>query len=430
MRARESFFSLALMAGLALHTPALDASLHTLGDDIHAIVESQGDGVLRVLADLGAGVDRMTNGVVWDRSHLVVATPLLALAERILVEMPGGESVAGRFLGLDPITGLGVVRADASLPASIPLAGRLVSSGGSVVTVGGGGEERIVALGQVTGIRDSRDARRPPDLYQLSMPFSSECIGSAALDINGNILGFVNGSQVRTRAGLRLASVIPVGWARRGIERLIAGGHDLGYGFLGVTVEESEPQLPGLRVIEVEPAGPAEEAGLHAGDRILNVNDHSVLSADGLVEAVVYTPAGAVLRMAIGRADSTFVLTACLGSRRARGGDRNPKSELLGRRTISVRSSGGNDTARAGTIVPVEPDEEPASNLSAGGETALPLDSAVAEIANSAMNEVPRISAGRPERDILLMARVRELEQQVSGLRLSLEECGLSLGPD
>ncbi len=70
-------------------------------------------------------------------------------------------------------------------------------------------------------------------------------------------------------------------------------------------------QIPdGVFITEVEAGGPAEQAGLLAGDIIVDVNDTVITDADQLIELVGQFKAGDVLQVKVYRAEGLLDLTA------------------------------------------------------------------------------------------------------------------------
>jgi len=56
--------------------------------------------------------------------------------------------------------------------------------------------------------------------------------------------------------------------------------------WLGVFLEQGESKDKGARITHVYPSGPAARAGLHVGDTILKVNDHTIEHPADLIELV------------------------------------------------------------------------------------------------------------------------------------------------
>jgi serine protease Do len=89
-----------------------------------------------------------------------------------------------------------------------------------------------------------------------------------------------------------------------------------GSGYLGAYVEETKD---GVKVMDVRPASPADEAGLQVGDVILAVNDRKISSRDELLQRLWQRKPGARVRFTLKRDGQDLEIEAVLG--------RNPDDE-------------------------------------------------------------------------------------------------------
>jgi len=89
-----------------------------------------------------------------------------------------------------------------------------------------------------------------------------------------------------------------------------------GSGYLGAYVEETKD---GIKVMDVRPASPADEAGLQVGDVILAVNDRKIGSRDELLQRLWQRKPGQRVRFSLKRDGQDLEIEAVLG--------RNPDDE-------------------------------------------------------------------------------------------------------
>jgi serine protease Do len=89
-----------------------------------------------------------------------------------------------------------------------------------------------------------------------------------------------------------------------------------GSGYLGAYVEETKD---GLKILDVRPAAPADEAGLQVGDIILAVNDRKIGGRDEFLQRLWQRKPGAKVRFSIKRDNQELEIEAVLG--------RNPDDE-------------------------------------------------------------------------------------------------------
>jgi len=89
-----------------------------------------------------------------------------------------------------------------------------------------------------------------------------------------------------------------------------------GSGYLGAYVEETKD---GVKVMDIRPASPADEAGLQNGDVILTINDRKIASRDELLQRLWQRKPGARVRFTVKRDGQELEIEAVLG--------RNPDDE-------------------------------------------------------------------------------------------------------
>jgi serine protease Do len=89
-----------------------------------------------------------------------------------------------------------------------------------------------------------------------------------------------------------------------------------GSGYLGAYVEETKD---GVKVMDVRPASPADEAGLQTGDIITTVNDRKITGRDELLQRLWRNRPGAKVRLTVKRDGKDVEIVATLG--------RNPDDE-------------------------------------------------------------------------------------------------------
>jgi S1-C subfamily serine protease len=134
-------------------------------------------------------------------------------------------------------------------------------------------------------------------LIQTDAKLNLGTSGGALVNLRGQMIGLT--TSVAATAGYDAAAgyAIPVDDAFRRIVETLRDGREVEYGLLGVFLQSigeaggilgHEPQ--GALVREVMPGGPADRAGLEAGDRIIQVGATPVYTSDALMLAVSKEP--------------------------------------------------------------------------------------------------------------------------------------------
>lgn len=93
----------------------------------------------------------------------------------------------------------------------------------------------------------------------------------------------------------------PRSQARRGVIALDGRGAELGVTVRDVEADAKTPRAAGVRIDEVAEGGPAEKAGLRAGDVVVEFDGERVRSARQFVRLVRETPEGRTVAVAVVR---------------------------------------------------------------------------------------------------------------------------------
>jgi S1-C subfamily serine protease len=203
-----------------------------------------------------------------------------------------GTSVPFQVVGADPLSDLAVVRAtgDTPAPAVLGEADDLVV-GQLVVAVGNPlGLTGSVTAGVVSALGRSMPAgqdRLIEDVIQTDAALNPGNSGGALADSRARVVG-INTAV----AGIGLGLAVPINATTRRIVAALMHDGRVRRAYLGVAVAPA-PVAPvwrerlggrstGLRVASVVPGGPADRAGLRAGDLLLTADGHEVATAQDL----------------------------------------------------------------------------------------------------------------------------------------------------
>ncbi len=86
--------------------------------------------------------------------------------------------------------------------------------------------------------------------------------------------------------------------------------------WLGVILQEAQPNQKGVRVARIYPSGPAARAGLYPGDELLQIDDKQVDSVDGAVKVIESDKPDQKIDLVVLRNGERKTLTATLADRR------------------------------------------------------------------------------------------------------------------
>ncbi|HEY7011649.1 MAG TPA: trypsin-like peptidase domain-containing protein [Streptosporangiaceae bacterium] len=205
-----------------------------------------------------------------------------------------GTSASFSVVGADPLSDLAVVRAAGATPPPAELGeadqlvvGQLVVAVGSPLGLAGSVTAGVVsAVGRSLPTRSGAAARLVEDVIQTDAALNPGNSGGALADAHSRVVG-INTAV----AGIGLGLAVPVNaTTRRIISTLMQHGR-VRRAYLGLVsapaplptpLQERFGRASGLRVVEVVSGGPADRAGLRAGDLLVSAAGQPVEKAQDL----------------------------------------------------------------------------------------------------------------------------------------------------
>lgn len=162
-------------------------------------------------------------------------------------------------------------------------------------------------------------------LIQMDASVSPGNSGGGLFNMAGELVGIVNAKSSSSDAeGLGFS--IPINDAVKVATDLMENGYVSGRPYLGisyyeVTSAQAAAQLRvnsyGVYIVEVVKGGPAEKAGLCAGDRIVSMNGAEVMTSTDLTSALQSCNAGDAVEMTVARSGQMVTTTVTLGEKGA-----------------------------------------------------------------------------------------------------------------
>ncbi len=211
-------------------------------------------------ADSGSGF------VLDHRGHILTNNHVIESAQRILVTMHTGEEFEAELVGREPINDLAVVRISAPAEKLVPV--RFADS--SALKVG----MRVFAIGNpfglertmTTGIISSLDrtlpvtrARSIKSVIQIDAAINPGNSGGPLMNSHGEVIGINTAIASRTGQNSGIGFAIPSNLVARIVPELIQHGRFIRPEF---GIDEVAKTEEGLRIITMNPEGPAAKAGL------------------------------------------------------------------------------------------------------------------------------------------------------------------------
>ena len=249
------------------------------------------------------GPQRFATGVLFDtRGYVVTVSYAVLDAVSIDAQLRDGRTVPARLTALDLETGLGVVKLEGEERWPTARLGQShdVQVGSLSGTVGVDEDNELAwVTSGVRGIRRfSGYWEYMLDRALIVGPSTDSWGGSAVVDAQGAVLGI---ASLRLGEAPHVNVAIPIEKLVAVKDELVAAGR--------VVSRPSRPWLglytvPGEGGVVVDgfaASGPAREAGLRKGDRILSVNGVTVASQEEFYEQLWRGRAGDVIRLSVQR---------------------------------------------------------------------------------------------------------------------------------
>lgn len=263
----------------------------------------------------GSGSIIRSDGYILTNNHVIAGA---ASGGSISVLFSDGRSAAATIVGRDPLTDIGVIKVSGESGL------RAISLGSSSAVLVG---EPVIAFGAPLGLSSTvtsgivsaldrtiaveGENSRPAllmDALQTDAAINPGNSGGALVNCSGQLIGVpsanvsVPSSSGESNGGnIGLGFAIPVDLAQREAEEIISTGR-VSHAYFGIdavpVASDASPVngvAEGLYVRFVDAGGPAQAAGLRAGDIIKTIDGTPAVSTDQLVALTLRKHAGDVV---------------------------------------------------------------------------------------------------------------------------------------
>jgi S1-C subfamily serine protease len=255
----------------------------------------------------GTGMVLTSSGEVLTNNHVIRG------ATSIKVVVPGTKhAYTARVVGYDVADDVAVLRAVGAshLKTVSTAASTKLRIGQAVRAVGNanGGGRLLSARGSITGLRqsiqvsdDGGGTENLAGLIETNAALQPGDSGGPLLNTSGKVIGMDTAASTRLISTAADSYAIPIGKALSVAKQIVAGHassrvHVGATGFLGIQVERGD--AGGVVVAGVVPGGPAERAGLEAGDVITSIDGRAVTTPSSLTSYLLTRKPGQTVTIA------------------------------------------------------------------------------------------------------------------------------------
>jgi len=266
---------------------------------------------------LGSGFIIDQSGFIVTNNHVVEG------ADKIKVILKDDREFDAEVKGRDPNTDLALIKikSDGKLPTIQFGNSDDVKVGEWVMAIGNPfGLEHTVTVGIISAKGRVIGSGPYDDFIQTDASINPGNSGGPLIDMTGKVVG-INTAIIAGGSGIGFA--IPVNMAKGIIEQLQAKG-EVTRGWLGIGIQDLSKELKayygvkgnaGVLVTRVFPGDPAEKAGIHAKDIILEVNGKKVDSSRELSRIIAESAVGLNTQLLVLRDGAEKKFTIGLGKR-------------------------------------------------------------------------------------------------------------------
>jgi S1-C subfamily serine protease len=289
----------------------------------------------------GSGFVIDKTGTILTNAHVVNG------ATKVSVQFANKQSLNAKVLGKDESTDLALLKVDPDGLQLTPLtlgSSNGVQVGDPAIAIGNPfGLERTLTTGVISAVQRTIQAPNNfeiDDVLQTDAPINPGNSGGPLIDATGKVIGI--NSQIATggsgsQGSVGIGFAVPIDTAKKIIPDLKQSGRvDRGYlGIESTTVDKSlkDLNLPvdhGALVQSVAPGGPADKAGIRAGDLSATLDNHAIQlggdiitkvagkeirTSNDLQAAVVDRKAGDKVKITLVRAGKPKTVEVTLGER-------------------------------------------------------------------------------------------------------------------
>jgi S1-C subfamily serine protease len=265
-------------------------------------------------AGTGSGFVLDRNGYILTNDHVVEG------AQTVRVHFGEGAGINAQVIGADPSTDLALVKinpAGRNLTPVVLGSSKGLKVGQPAIAIGSPFRlEGTLTTGVISAL--GRSIQSPngfsiDNVIQTDAAINPGNSGGPLLDASGKVVGINAQIATSTDSNSGVGFAIPIDTAKTVLPQL-KSGTTIKRAYLGVETGDATTGT-GAIVSSVVPGGPADDAGLQAGDRVLSVGSTKVTGSDDVASAVLKAKPGDEIKVGVQRSGDSQTLTVKLGTR-------------------------------------------------------------------------------------------------------------------
>lgn len=256
--------------------------------------------------NLGSGVIMSKDGYILTNKHVIQS------ADQIIVALQDGRIFEANLIGTDSLTDLAVLKIRADNLATIPQnSKRQVHVGDIALAIGNPynlGQSVSQGIISATGRNAIGETVGRQNFIQTDASINRGNSGGALINSLGELVGIstlsIGKDANEIAEGLSFA--IPIDIANDVMQKIIRDGRVI-RGYFGVQSNilfsdgQGNPQRAGVLIESLLPNGPAEKAGIQAGDIMLKFNGIDAVSPAQIMQIISNIPPNTQVKVLVSR---------------------------------------------------------------------------------------------------------------------------------
>jgi serine protease DegQ len=275
---------------------------------------------------LGSGVIVSSDGYILTNNHVVEG------ADEIEVILNDSRRAIAKVIGTDPESDLAVLKITLDkLPVIVLGNSDQAMVGDTVLAIGNPfGVGQTVTSGIVSALgRNHLGINTFENFIQTDAAINPGNSGGALVDMNGNLLGINTAIYSRSGGSLGIGFAIPVSLAKQVLQDIVKDGA-VTRAWIGVEPQDLTPEIAealkikpagdsnktaGVVITGVMQGGPADRAGIKAGDILISVANKSVGNTVQAIAAIAGQKPSVPITVQLVRNGKTIDLSVTPGTR-------------------------------------------------------------------------------------------------------------------
>ena len=279
--------------------------------------------------DKGRKFESIGSGVILDPKSGIIVTNdhVIRNANLITITLQDGRRLKARLIGGDSETDLAVLKIDAKNLKSLVIGdsdnlqvGDFVVAIGNPFGLNSFGNSQSATFGIVSALkRSDLNIEGVENFIQTDAAINPGNSGGALVNTKGELIG-INTAIISPYGGnIGIGFAIPINMVKDVTQQIIKFG-SIHRGLMGIFVQHLTPELAqsmgypedfqGALVSQVNENSPAENAGLKAGDIIVQINDTKITQATQVKTTISLLRVGSTAKIMIVRDNKPLTLNA------------------------------------------------------------------------------------------------------------------------